>query len=287
MDKGWLATRRDGVALEFGRVDSSRVADGDRVFRWHLARMVDLNGNVIEFEYQKLDDSAQRFLKRVVYNQTDSAAMEARFQYELRPDVIVDYRPRFELKTAFRCTEITVLVGGEPVRSYRLDYGSTTPWRPLSLLTSVTILGRDEVSSLPPVQFGYTGLDHFASAARLIVHAPTIDLNDPNIDLLDINSDSLPDIIDTNHQPHVYYLNKGADDNGHVLWSSAALTGNSVGLYLGASDVRFADMNGDGRTDLVNLHAQTAHYYSSGAASTWQRETPDAGRSLRSSVTLP
>ena len=41
--------------------------------------------------------------------------------------------------------------------------------------------------------------------------------------------------------------------------------GNRVGLYLGASDVRFADMNGDGRTDLLNLYGQTVHYFSSTA----------------------
>ena len=277
VDNGWLATRRDGVALEFGGTGNSRVASDGRVFRWYLDRMVDLNGNIISFEYEKLDDSAQRYLKRIVYNQTDSAAMEVRFKYELRPDMIVDYRPRFELKTAYRCTEIMVLVGGELVRSYRLDYAPTTAWRPLSLLTSVTVLGRDGVSSLPSTRFGYTGANRSPPVPQLLNRAPIIGLNDTNVDLLDINADGLPDIIDTNRQPHVYYLNKGVDDDSQVLWASAAPMSNSVGLYLGATEVRFADMNGDGRTDLVNLFAQTAHYYSSGAALTWQRETPIRG----------
>ena len=285
VDQGWLATRRDGVALEFGRADGSRVASAGRVFRWLLDRMEDPNGNVIAFEYRKLDDSAQMYPKRIVYNRTGNAAMEVRFKHEPRPDVITDFRPRFELKTAYRCTEIAVFVGGEPVRSYKLAYATLSPWRPLSRLTSVTEVGRDGISTLPPTRFGYTGGDHAAPMVRLFDQGPFIDLDDPNIDLLDVNADALPDIIDTSRQPHVYYLNEGADDAGQVRWTSAVPMSNSVGRYLGAHDVRLADMNGDGRTDLVNLHAQTVHYYSvdysSAATAAWQRETAIRGAKFR------
>lgn len=280
-NQGWLATRRDGVTLEFGHADGGRVASAGRVFRWLLDRMVDPNGNVISFEYWKLDDSAQTYPKRIAYNQTGGAAMEVRFKHEPRPDVIVDFRPRFEMKTAYRCTEIAVFVGGEPVRSYKLAYAATTPWRPLSLLASVTEVGRDGISSLPPTRFGYTGGDHAAPIVRLFDRGPFIDLNDPNIDLLDLNADGLPDLIDTNRQPHAYYLNEGADDTGQVRWTSAVSMSNSVGRYLGAPDVRLADMNGDGRTDLMNLHTQTVHYYSvdysSATTAAWQRETAIQG----------
>ena len=286
VDNGWLATRRDGVALEFGRAGSNRVESAGRVFRWHLDRMVDPNGNVIAFEYRKLDDGAQVYPKRIVYNQTGSAAMEVRFKHEPRPDVIVDFRSRFELKTAYRCTEIAVLVDGEPVRSYKLGYANPTAWQPLSLLASITEIGRDGVSGLPPTRFGYTGPDPADPVARLLDRAPFIDLNDPNIDLLDVDADGLPDIIDTGRQPHVYYLNGGADETGQVRWTNAVPMSNSVGRYLGAHDVRLADMNGDGHTDLLNLHAQTVHYYSvdystSAAAAAWQREAPIQGAGFR------
>lgn len=281
VDGGWLATKRDGVVLEFGHAGGSRVESADRVFRWHLDRMVDPNGNVISFEYGKLDDSVQTYLKRIIYNRSGGAAMSVEFEYELRPDVITDFRPRFELKTAYRCTRIAVLAGGKPVRSYELAYAATSAWRPLSLLISVTEIGRDGVTSLPPTRFGYTGPDHAAPVVRLLDRAPVIDLNDSNIDLLDVNADGLPDVIDTNQRPHAYYLNEGADDTGEVRWTRALPMGNSVGLYLGARDVRFSDMNGDGRTDLLNLYSQTVHYYSidySGVApAAWQREMPIQG----------
>ena len=281
VDDGWLATRRDGVALEFGRSGSSRVESTGRVFRWHLDRMVDPNGNVISFEYRKLDDGAQVYPKRIVYNQTGDSAMEVRFTHEPRPDVIVDFRSRFELKTAYRCTEIAVIVDGEPVRSYKLGYANPTAWQPLSLLASITEIGRDGASSLPPTRFGYTGPDPADPAARLLDRAPFINLNDPNIDLLDVNADGLPDIIDTGRQPHVYYLNEGADETGQVRWTNAVPMINSVGRYLGAPDVRLADMNGDGHTDLLNLYPQTVHYYSvdysNAAAAAWRHEAPIQG----------
>ena len=282
VDDGWLATRRDGVALEFGRTDSSRVESAGRVFRWHLDRMVDPNGNVISLEYRKLDDSAQVYPERIVYNQTGSAAMEVRFEHELRPDVIVDFRSRFELKTAYRCTEIAVIADGEPVRSYKLGYANPTAWQPLSLLASITEIGRDGVSPLPPTRFGYTGPDPADPVARLLDRAPFIDLNDRNIDLLDVNADGLPDVIDTGRRPHFYYLNEGADETGQVRWANAVPMNNNDGWDLGARDVRLADMNGDGHTDLLNLHAKTVHYYSvdystSTAAAAWQREAPIQG----------
>ena len=279
---GWIATRRDGVVLEFGRTSVSRVESANRVFRWHLDRMADLNGNVISFEYGKLDDSVQTYLDRIVYNQSGGgAAMEVKFEYERRPDVITDFRSRFELKTAYRCTRIAVLAGGDPVRSYEIGYAATSAWRPLSLLASVTEIGRDGVSGLPPARFGYTGSDRAEPVVRLLDRAPVIDLNDPNIDLLDVNADGLPDVIDTNRRPHAYYLNEGADDTGEVRWTRALPMGNSVGLYLGARDVRFADMNGDGRTDLLNLYTQSVHYYSIDYSdvvpAAWRRETPIQG----------
>lgn len=278
---GWSATRRDGVKLEFGRTGRSRVANGERVFRWHLDRMVDPNGNVIAFDYEKLDDSTQVYLARIVYNETDETAMEVRFEHEPRPDVITDFRPRFELKTAYRCTEMAVLAGGEPVRSYKLSYAAPSSWRPLSLLASITLIGRDGTSRLPPTRFGYTGSDHATPMVQLLEQAPVIDLSDANVDLLDINSDGLPDIIDTKPQPHAYYLNEGADHAGRVHWAGEARMGNGTGLFLGADEVRLADLNGDGRTDLVNLLARTAHYFTSTQAATWQSETPIRGASFR------
>lgn len=277
---GWVATRRDGVVLRFGRADDSRVESGNLVFRWHLDSMVDPNGNAINFEYRKLDGSAQIYLSSIAYNQSgsDDAAMEVKFKYEPRPDVITDFRPRFELKTAYRCMQIAVLAGGESVRSYEIGYAAPSEWQPLSLLASVTEFDRDGVSSLPSTRFGYTGSDGAAPVVQPLDRAPIIDLNDSNIDLLDVNADGLPDILDTNRRPHAYYLNEGEDHTGEVRWSRALPMENSIGLDLGADDVRFADMNGDGRTDLINLYSQSVHYYSleysSAASAAWRREIP-------------
>ena len=281
VNDGWSATRRDGMRLEFGHRVNGRVERDGRVFRWHLERMEDLHGNTVTFEYERLDESVQVYPSQIVYSQTATGAMEARFKYEPRPDVITDFRPRFELKTAYRCKEIAVFADGEPVRTYRFSYAAHSSWRPISLLESVTVIGRDGVSSLPPTQFGYTGSVRADPQVRLLDQAPFVDFDDANVDLLDINADGLPDIIDTNLQPHAYYINEGADAGGQVHWSRAAQMRSSVGLYLGAKDVRLADMNGDGHTDLVNLHARTAIYHSVTEETAWQRQSPIEGARFR------
>ncbi|MCK5694753.1 MAG: hypothetical protein KAI08_17930, partial [Bacteroidales bacterium] len=277
---GWIAKRKDGVTLRFGTNTTSRVQDrNDRIFKWCITEMIDTNGNQIFFSYEKKDSSAQIYCTQIAYNISDSERMTILLSYEKRPDIIIDFKPRFELKTAYRCTSIQMLESGHPLRTYRIDYAETNNLQPLSLLSAVTRFGRDCVSALPPATFSYVSFLGTSAGAKVISATPNVDIDNQNIDLIDLNADGLPDILDTNQNPHSYYLNLGPDTDGNIRWSSFTMMTVNILKFLGADTVKLADMDGDGKTDLLDLQGQEVRYYGVDSSLNWdyQRNITSAG----------
>lgn len=277
---GWIAKRKDGVTLCFGTTATSRVQDRDgRIFKWCITEMIDTNGNQIFFSYEKKDSGAQIYCTQIAYNISDSERITILLSYEKRPDIIIDFKPRFELKTAYRCTSIQMLESGQPVRTYRMDYAETGNLQPLSLLAAVTRFGRDCASALPPATFSYGSFAGTSAEAKVISAAPNVDIDNQNIDLIDLNADGLPDILDTNQNPHSYYLNLGQDTDGNIRWSSFTMMTVNILKFLGADTVKLADMDGDGKTDLLDLQGQEVQYYGVDSNLNWdyQRNITSAG----------
>ncbi|MCI5197485.1 MAG: hypothetical protein D3919_14955 [Candidatus Electrothrix sp. AW5] len=273
---GWKLTQKNGVILKFGQTAAAQVGKNNRIFRWQLEEMTDPNGNRISFLYEKYGDAAYSYLTSIQYNSdsTETKYMEVRFQYEARPDIITDYRPGFLLKTAYRCSNIEMYATGNLVRSYRLNYAPTSSVQPFSLLNSVVQVGRDTVSELPPAAFTYTQFNGAAAQPQTAVNSPNLSIDDPNIDLIDLNGDALPDILDTSQQPNSYYLNQGLNQDGKVQWGPFAMMQSNIGLYLNAPTTRLADMDGDGRSDIVNVSSSTVLYHKVGKAMQWESARP-------------
>ena len=105
---GWIAKGKDGSTLYFGTTLSSRVQDNNgRIFQYFLDKMVDLNGNEILFTYEKKDSSSyQIYCTKIEYNKSATGSMKIELSYEVRPDIIKNYKPGYELKTTYRCNFI-------------------------------------------------------------------------------------------------------------------------------------------------------------------------------------
>lgn len=269
--EGWAAQRKDGTTLRFGSSSESRVQNEDgRIFQWYLDEMTDPNGNRILFHYDQKDDGPRRYCTRIEYNISASSRMAIVFAYEPRPDILIGYQAGFQLKTAYRCSSVQMMEGDQPVRTYRFSYEAVNDTEPVSRLSSIVQIGRDGVSELPPAEFTYTSFEGSTAQAEVITDSPNADLDDPNIDLTDLNADSLPDILDTNTSPHTYYLNLGPDQNGAIQWSEKRTMATDIQIYLGADNVRLADMDGDAKADILNLSGTDVHYYGVGADLSWQ-----------------
>lgn len=268
---GWMAQYKNGTVYKFGKTLDGRIMDSNgRVFKWLLEEAIDVHGNTIQYIHESKDDTVQKYLSHITYNTN----MTVDFTYEPRTDVITDYKPTYELKTAFRCRLITLKAASQSVRFYRLIYKPETDVEKISLLASVSLWGKGGVASLPPAEFTYTEFTPTGLSVTSMDSAPNLPLSDASIDLLDINSDGLPDIVRTDNLYQTYYQNMGPDQNGVVQWSSEiTMDASPKVLDLGNNAIQLADLDGDGKTDLMDLFGEDTQVYQlikSGDLWAWQ-----------------
>jgi RHS repeat-associated protein len=291
IDNYWQANLKDGSYLIFGKSPTNRMTDhtGHRIFEWLLEKRVDVNGNTIQYKYTDFgDDQSQQYLKQIQYGPGNSpwtVFYFVYFTYEIRPDIRKNYKSGFMIKTTRRLKQIDIGIEGLPeqdiqksslksgdwnqnnspdalIRRYVFEYEEKSPH--MSLLSSITQFGADAANYLPPVHFSY-GLclpDQIISAKNAIigsVNEPVSVMDNPFVEIIDLNSDGLPDILNTSTDGvHAVHLNSGVkeySDGQKILWMAPReITGKdafSVHRKLNDERLHLADMNGDGISDLV------------------------------------
>ena len=263
--EGWTAKDRSGGSLKYGLVPETQIRSGDKVFCWLLEEKTDTNGNAIRYAYSLLDDGPQRYLTRIAYNENGGVGHEIVFDYESRPDALPDYRPTFRLETAHRCKTISMLTGGQLVRRYVLDYIDDSP---VSTLESVTQVGRDGVSTLPPAAFTYTRFD--PSKAVVVTMEGREDgvlppfllmAYEPSAALNDMNADGLPDLLYAEAGEHLVFTNLGVGSDRKHRWGEMTDMGSaSPGEALANDGASLADIDGDGKTDFIARRSSDTYF---------------------------
>jgi RHS repeat-associated protein len=263
---GWEAHQPDGVRLIFGESAPARESNPYGVFRWRLEGQIDPHGNEIHYVYEQ--DGGYAYLTAIRYNAAANGRGQAvRLFYEPRPDSFTDRTSRAPITVAKRGKEIRIESLGKLVRAYHFDYTSSHP-TVHSLLHTVTQVGNDEASSLPPTTFTYTGFITTTYTVVAMQNPPPVGLLNPDVDLADINADALPDLVYTLADGHRFYLNRG-----HGRWQAEpVIPVQSPPDRLSSPNARLADMDGDGRVDLLVKAGATAgapFYYYTHTASGW------------------
>ena len=283
---GWVAQLPNGDRLYLGTDERSQLRggpDGGRIFRWLPDRLVDPHGNEIRFRYREngrartIGAVRARRLDRIEYGAgaaPRAASYVIAFGYEERPDVLIDGRPGFVVENAWRLTTVDVRIRDETeeraIRHYRFEYAPPTHINGVSLVSSVTEIGRDGKTALPATEFGYTG-QTVSAAAAMDVSSTVVEarfagvdsVSSPTVEFADLDADALPDLLITpvwGDKRHRAALNLGIarEEGGSsaVLrfgppqivagdWRSERIT-----LAAGNQDAALADFNGDGRVDL-------------------------------------
>lgn len=243
---GWEAHTPDGRRWLYGATAEGRVANEHGVFRWCLQKGIDTHGNEIDYLYRP--DRGNLYLDEIRYNFSgDGRHHSVRFHYEPRPDVFTDRASRARITTAWRGTEIQVWAFGRFVRAYRLGYTTELSTGRHSLLATITPIGDDGLSALPPTTFTYTEANPAVYRVVSMTDPPPIGLTNPDADLVDINYDGLPDVVHTAADGPRFYLNRGRG-----RWQAQPLRpADAPGDRLSSPGARLADMNGDGHVDLL------------------------------------
>jgi YD repeat-containing protein len=301
----WEGTLPNGTRMDFGLTDGGRIEDPaftNHVFAWLLEQETDTHGNVITYTYTNFPGSNnlnQKYLAAIAYGPGAPPWNNFHFitfSYEDRPDWFEDCRSGFIVRTGKRLKQIMVGTQGPALanhlagdfngdglpdyldREYVLDYlnyaGTNSYW---SLLASVTPVGADGTSSLPPASFGYTVCnppDTLSAAGYEMdgTNEPPFVMDNPLVDLVDLNGDSLPDILKTQAGggQHIAYLNQGELETAggrFIVWSAPTNVASADGLahnveLQNTTDIaHLADMTGDGAADLVYTAADGNVYY--------------------------
>ena len=298
----WEATAPDGTRLEFGLGAASRIEDTAtaRTFRWLLQRETDTRGNVIEYGYRSFpgpENFNQKYLATIRYGpgaQPWTHFHFVAFTYEDRLDWFEDGRAGFLVRTGKRLKSIFVGTQGAQLnghlagdfdgdgtpdflsRRYDLGYlryaGNASHW---SLLETVTLVGADGVTALPPARHHYNVCDPPAalSAQNYVMGGldePPAVMDNELVDLLDLNADGLPDVFRTQSGGGVHrvWLNQGPKQQpggSAIQWSAAVEVdpgnGTAWNFDLASDQTHLADMDGDGLADLVRKGTDDSVFY--------------------------
>jgi RHS repeat-associated protein len=257
----WTITDKSGTIYTFGSTASTRQDDpsnSNHVYRWMLEKVKDTNGNYITYTYTK--DNGQIYPNTITYTNKGgvNGIFEIDFSREARPDNIATSSTfGFPVLTRYRTNEIQALIGSSWVKKYSLGY-TTGDNSYRSVLDTVTETGKDESGTtiaLPAVDLNYqTSRKSWVNTVSASTSFPSfIDSGGTNqgVEITDVNGDGLADVIES--RPGVKHININTGDGVHWVDNQAATSSlpNIVDASGNDQGVRFADVDGDGFTDIV------------------------------------
>jgi RHS repeat-associated protein len=251
---------------------SARAGSALGTFKYHLVEKVDAWGHVAHYSYDAFD-SNQPLLTRIDYLIVDDAPRySVVFGYQARPDLLSDANPGYEDLLTRRLSSLSVLAGGETISEYVLDYEDAAASGGLSRLTRIRRYGVGGQASgeLYPIEYTFEysmtlgGCTESATDcdSPFVVSVPAIsgaeNLGSGCATLIDIDGDALPDILDTTDPgAHVFYrarLTPQADGSFTHSFEAAQASAHGQGgtFGLGVGGTQILDVDGDGRSDLLN-----------------------------------
>ncbi|MBI5493461.1 MAG: VCBS repeat-containing protein [Deltaproteobacteria bacterium] len=268
-DEGyWRAEFPDGRISYYGAdatgtlVPAARVVGAAGTFRYHLVETVDRYGHAIQYTYNLFGNVTLPVRVAWVFV-AGSPVHEVTFAYEDRTDLVSDCKPGFNELLTKRLSRINVLSHGTRTHHYVLGYEDYATSGGFSRLSSVQLYGRDGGAYPVHETFTYSrGLGVQCQAGAGCRQAYTVDmgsiganLQSGDATLIDINGDALPDIVDTSEsgQAHRFFINRLHADGTHDFEAPFYSTvGTQASHDLSSPYVQVMDVNGDGRTDMVN-----------------------------------
>ncbi|PIN80432.1 hypothetical protein COV16_00915, partial [Candidatus Woesearchaeota archaeon CG10_big_fil_rev_8_21_14_0_10_34_8] len=252
---------KDGTVYRFGYDTNSAMihpADSNLVWRWSLDLINDTYDNDITYTYGEnsfTGDSTAVYPHKIEYNNDKSRVVDFFYEDSTRPDNVMIYDNAAKVNESRRLKEITVSADGALVRRYKFDYSKLNgTFR--TAISSITVYGSDNTTSLPPVNFDYSDINE-GWTANGVWNVPAsmnfIDATneDEGVRFADLNGDGYIDMLRAQaNGPHEQWLNNGAGWQNTTMWNT---TDKVVFVLANGQDngTRIVDINNDGLPDIL------------------------------------
>lgn len=255
---------KDGSIMEFGKSSDSRVLseEGANVMLWRLNRLIDINGNYIDFIY-KNDYHRDSHIDKIKYTGNINTSLapynSINFNYKIRSDKNKIFDGTSSLSSDLLLDKIVVTADDNSIaKQYQFNYGFDNV---TSLLKEIVETGSDG-SSLNSTIFLYGDQPQ-------AINTQTIPEFVGETAAGDFNGDGISDILAT-----TYYYNQGIRYNSSYKIITNPATGSSLYEkslpegHIVVDDKKFvnflsSDFNMDGRDDVL-LVKTSAETYPSG-----------------------
>lgn len=259
---------KDGTTVEFGRSATSKfyTNDGSRVMMWRISKIIDINGNFMEFIY---DNSAResRIVKIKYTGHTSgmSPYNEINFYYSERSDKNTLYDGGNTMQSKYLLWQIQVVAESETFKTYQFNYGKNETG--MSYLKNVLETASDG-STLNDTRFKYgektTAFVETLNSDNITLSSKTLISNG------DFDGDGLTDFLVSEYElipgtEEVYNINlkikkRALTSSTYNTISTLSFSGSGVRIenaskkpYYTQRKVipQFSDFNGDGRDDII------------------------------------
>ncbi len=288
----WVVTQKNGTKLFFGKTDDSKIEGvGKGAARvWALNKVLDVHGNFYTITYKEDDINGDYYPAKIEYTMSEatdqklSKFREVIFSYETRDDHYAKYNPS-KIDLDKRLKWITVNIGGNVLRKYRLDYVASGSSIDRSRLMAIQEYGSGGIdpssfgfpisnysptgSVLPEVRFDwgddFIGLkksekESYLTGIDLLYAVSTDNLQRYlNIFSADINGDGLKDIVNVDVENGLWRILFSNGEGFDPCYTESNLTGYYDLNHISNENLqRFlniipADVNGDGLTDIITV----------------------------------
>lgn len=245
IDVGWKAKFSDGLIYTYGKGNSVLKKFGKEAV-WYVSQISDHHGNTIDFKYSIGSDGITPLLEHITYGSHDSNLIKVSIEYEDRPDWIVDYKFGYKTYLDKRLDRISISVAGKNISYFNIDYSDGDSLQ--SKLTKVEITDASNGSILNSTEYTYTQSEFDSAQSIEAINKFPVNFEYLDTQFLDVNKDAIPDIIETLHNRDIVHVSQFSTDS---TWAEGVEMASSNTGKISDPGVTWADINGDGKTDLV------------------------------------
>ena len=260
----WVIKAKDGTLYRFGYFAHSELVSNLEPFvvAWYLDEVQDTHLNIVKYTYTENPSGNEgiSYLTSIKYNQ-NYTSIDFNYQFGLL-NIGAYYQNGLRVKTNGLLKSVSINQNGHLVRRYKLDHNSPNPVgiSPRMYLKNIAEIGSNGLSELPATSFTYNeAILGWNSQPSLNLPSGVSfgDTKDEGVRLIDVDSDGKIDIVRAKNTESIDYW-KHTGNNWETRPDISGVVTGFVDQNNEDQGVRFADLNGDMKLDLLQIRGGTS-----------------------------